>query len=386
MVQLDERGDAVVCGAVGDPFQVQPYVGLLLVAALVAPAGAAHAATGPVMYPRGIGADLGPDVTALGVTVRGGDDPAGLRIGTLDGRTYWQTQVAAGTTYVGVTPDAGYASSVTGASIVVVVTYHDAGSGQLTLRTASGDTKTVAELAGTNAWRLAAVGLDGAALGGGELRLAGVAGGTPADITVAQVRITRTGPQATLGPTATDTGLSPRAGDNEAGLVTGTIAGRGFWRTNATAPPPATNYLYMNVADSYAYNTSDIVMVSVDYLDAGNGSVICHDQAGGHEDLGKEPGGHQQQEQETRDPGCGALVRLSEHRVPLVLGPGGPDRHATIVRERGRGLIATWAGLRPADGGRRKSYFGRLKRPYTSAASRTASRAASWPMTAGRGR
>lgn len=248
---------------------------LLLIAALLAPAGPAHAA-GPVMYPRGIGADLGPEVEALGVTVRGGDDPAGLRTGTLDGRTYWQTQVAAGTAYIGVSPDAGYASSVTGAPVVVVVTYHDAGSGQLTLRTPDGDTKTVAELAGTDAWRLAAVGLDGAALGGGELRLSGVAGGAPSDITVAQVRITRTGPQATLGPTATDTGLSPRAGDNEAGLVTGTVAGRGFWRTNAAAPPPATNYLYMNVADSYAYDTGDIVMVSVDYLDAGNGSLFLH--------------------------------------------------------------------------------------------------------------
>ncbi|GIJ63965.1 hypothetical protein Vau01_114810 [Virgisporangium aurantiacum] len=253
-----------------------------MVTALAAPAGAAHAAPGPVMYPRGIGADFGPDAVSLGVAVRAGDDPAGLRTGTLDGRTYWQTQVAAGTTYVGITADPGYASSVSEASIVVVVTYHDAGSGQLTLRTAAGDTKTVADLAGTNAWRLAAVGLDGDALAG-EVLLAGVAGGAPSDITVAQVRMTTTGPQATLGPTATDTGLSPRAGDNEAGLVTGTVAGRGFWRTNAAAPPPGTNYLYMNVADSYAYNTNDIVMVSVDYLDAGSGSLFLHYDSPGEE-------------------------------------------------------------------------------------------------------
>ncbi|UWP80006.1 discoidin domain-containing protein [Dactylosporangium fulvum] len=254
--------------------------------ALLVPVSAAHAATGPDMYPRGIGADLGPDVVALGVRVRGGDDPAGLRTGTLDGRTYWQTQVAAGTSYFGVTPDAAYAASVAQASIVVVVTYYDAGSGQLTLRTASGDTKTVADLTGTNAWRLAAVGLDGAALtagGAGELRLAGVNGGAPSDITVAQVRITKTGPQATLGPTPTGTGLSPRAGDNEAGLVTGTLAGRGYWRTNAAAPAPATNYLYMNVADSYAYNTTDIVMVSVDYFDAGNGTLFLHYDSPGEE-------------------------------------------------------------------------------------------------------
>ncbi|MER7005910.1 discoidin domain-containing protein [Dactylosporangium sp. NPDC000555] len=259
---------------------------LLLATALLVPVSAAHAAAGPVMYPRGIGADFGPDVVTLGVRVRGGDDPSGLRTGALDGRSYWQTQVAAGTSYVGVTPDAAYAASVAQASIVVVVTYHDTGSGQLTLRTASGDTKTIADLAGTNAWRQAAVGLDGATLSAGdtgELRLAGVTGGGPSDITVAQVRITRTGPQATLGPTATDTGLSPRAGDNEAGLVTGTTAGRGYWRTNAAAPPPATNYLYLNVADSYAYDTTDIVMVSVDYLDAGSGTLFLHYDSPGDE-------------------------------------------------------------------------------------------------------
>ncbi|GAB3845245.1 hypothetical protein GCM10027610_061120 [Dactylosporangium cerinum] len=255
------------------------WLAVVAAAALLVPAGAAHAAPGPVMYPRGVGADLGPAPVTLGLAARAGDDPSGLRTGTLDGRGYWQTQVAAGTSYLGVTPDAGYAASVAQAPVVVVVTYYDAGSGRVTLRTPSGDTKTVADLAGTNAWRLAAVGLDGAALAG-ELRLAAndnAAGNAAAsDLTVAQVRITRTGPQAVLGPTATDTGLGPRAGDNEAGLVTGATAGRGYWKTNAAAPPPGTNYLYMNVSDSYAYNTTDIVMVSVDYLDSGNGTLFLH--------------------------------------------------------------------------------------------------------------
>ncbi|GAA3208852.1 discoidin domain-containing protein [Dactylosporangium siamense] len=247
------------------------WLTVVAAAALLVPAGAAHAAAGPVMYPRGVGVDLGPEPVTLGLRARAGDDPAGLRTGTLDGRGYWQTQVAAGTSYLGLTSDAGYAASAAQAPVVVVVTYYDAGSGQVTLRTPSGDTKTVADLAGTNTWRLAAVGLEGAALTG-ELRLAA----TDNDLTVAQVRITRTGPQAVLGPTATDTGLSPRAGDNEAGLVTGAAAGRGYWKTNAAAPPPGTNYLYLNVSDSYAYDTTDIVMVSVDYLDSGNGTLFLH--------------------------------------------------------------------------------------------------------------
>ncbi|HTJ35481.1 MAG TPA: glycosyl hydrolase family 28-related protein [Dactylosporangium sp.] len=249
---------------------------VLLVAALVAPGAAAYAAAGPVMYPRGVGADLGPAPATLGLRVRAGDAEAGLRTGTLDGRGYWQTQAAAGTTYLGLTADAGYADSVAAAPVVVVVTYHDDGAGRLTLRTAAGETSAVADLAGTGAWRLAAVGLPGAALTTGELRLAGEDGGAPVDITVAQVRITASGPQAVLGPTASDSGLSPRAGDNEAGLVTGTAAGRGFWRTNAAAPAPGTNYLYFNVADSYAYDTRDIVLVSVDYLDSGNGTLFLH--------------------------------------------------------------------------------------------------------------
>ncbi|MEN3305312.1 MAG: hypothetical protein V7603_1514 [Micromonosporaceae bacterium] len=254
---------------------------LLFLTALVIPTHAAHGAagSGPVAYPRGVGADLGPDAVTLGAAVRAGDSPSGLRTGTLDGRTYWQTQVAAGTSYVGITADAGYAASVATQSIVVMVTYYDTGTGQLTLRTASGDTKPVVDLTGTNAWRLAAVELAGGTLasgGGAEIRLAADTGGTASDITIAQVRITTAGPQATLGANETDTGISPHAGDNPAGLVTGTIAGRGYWQTNAAAPAPATNYLYMNVADGYAYDTGDIVLVSVDYFDAGNGRLFLH--------------------------------------------------------------------------------------------------------------
>jgi len=256
-----------------------PFGALLLVAAaLVVPAQAAHAATaaGPVMYPGGIGADLGPSPVTLGMTVRGGDSPAGLLTGTLDGRTYWRTQAAAGTTYLGVTPNADYAATVAAKSVVVVITYHDTGSGQLTLRTAAGDIRVIGNLTGTNAWRQAAIGLDGAALtstGGNELRLAGTVDGGPADITVGQIRITAAGPSVTLGANPTDTGISANPGDNPAGLITGTAAGRGFWQTNGASPAPGTNYFYMNVADTYAYNTTDVVLVSVDFFDEGNGTL-----------------------------------------------------------------------------------------------------------------
>jgi hypothetical protein len=103
-----------------------------------------------------------------------------------------------------------------------------------------------------------------------------VTGDAPADVTIAQIRITAAGPRADLGPVVTDTGLSVRAGDNPDGLITGTAAGRGYWQTNAASPSPGTGFIYANVSDAYAYNTSDIVLVSVDYFDAGNGRMFMH--------------------------------------------------------------------------------------------------------------
>ena len=224
---------------------------LALVAALAVPAGAA-----PVLYPNGIGADLGPTPLTQGVTATAGDNAAGLRTGSVDGHSYWQTDVSAGTTYLNFAPDPDYA--VTG-PVVALVTYYDSGAGTLSL-----NGNSIAVLAGSNTWKHAATTLPALT----SVRLSG-----SVDITVAQLRITAAGPSATLGPNATNTGITPNPGDNPSGLITGTAAGRGYWQTNAASAAPGTNYLYMNVADSYAYNAKDIVLVSIDYLDAGNGTL-----------------------------------------------------------------------------------------------------------------
>ncbi|QUQ62561.1 glycosyl hydrolase family 28-related protein [Kutzneria sp. CA-103260] len=229
-------------------------LGLLvtLVAALAVPATAA-----PVWYPNGIGADLGPNPLTLGVTATAGDNAAGLRTGTVGGHSYWQTDVSAGTSHLDFAPDPDY--TVAG-PVVAMVTYYDSGTGAISLNGVS-----VATLAGSNTWKQAATTLPALA----SVRLSGGV----SDITVAQIRITAAGPTATLGSNATNTGVTPNPGDNPSGLVTGTAAGRDYWQTNAAAPAPATNYFYMNVADSYAYNTTNVVLVSVDYLDAGNGTL-----------------------------------------------------------------------------------------------------------------
>src|SRR3954463_450431 len=94
----------------------------------------AHAAT---MYPSGVGADLGPTPTTLGVQPGAGDDPAGLRTGTEQGRTYWQTNQAAGTGYLEFDVDSDYVDYVNEIGtddVLVTVTYLDSGSGTLDLQ------------------------------------------------------------------------------------------------------------------------------------------------------------------------------------------------------------------------------------------------------------
>lgn len=259
--------------------RILPTLILALIAALgLSAVGAtrATAAGAPVIYPNGIGADLGPSPTTLGLAARAGDNAAGLLTGTTASKSYWQTQVSANTDFLGFAPSGNYLASLGGKPVVVLVTYYDTGSGELDLRTASGTAESLAALSGTNTWQRASIELSAADFSSGsapEVQLSGTSGGAPIDITVAAIRITTAGPSATLGPIATNSGLTPNAGDNPSGLVTGTVAGRGYWQTNAAASAPATNYFYMNVNDNYAFNTTDTVLVSVDYFDSGNGTL-----------------------------------------------------------------------------------------------------------------
>ena len=179
-------------------------LGLLvaLVAALAVPAGAA-----PVLYPDGVGADLGPTPLTLGVTASAGDNAAGLRTGSVDGHSYWQTDVSAGTSYLDFAPDPDYA--VTG-PVVALVTYYDSGAGTLILNGGA-----VATLAGSNTWKHAATTLPALT----SVRLSG-----SVDITVAQLRITAAGPSATLGANPSNAGISPNPGDNPSGLITPSAA------------------------------------------------------------------------------------------------------------------------------------------------------------------
>ncbi|MGW7684812.1 discoidin domain-containing protein [Kribbella sp. NPDC054772] len=232
----------------------------------------AHAAT---MYPSGVGADLGPAPTTLGVQPAAGDDPAGLRTGTEQGRTYWQTNRAAGTGYLEFDVDHDYVDEIGTDDVLVTVTYLDSGSGTLDLQyDAKADPQQDApavQLTNTGQWKTGVFALSGIAftnrLGDADVRVFGQS----TDITIAALRISTAGASVQLGATPIQSAISPRAGDDASHLVTGVQDGRPYWQTDRTAPAPGTNFFYMNVADTYLYDNRGLVLVSIDYFDEGNG-------------------------------------------------------------------------------------------------------------------
>ncbi|MEU8222410.1 glycosyl hydrolase family 28-related protein [Kribbella sp. NPDC048915] len=240
---------------------------------------AVPAARAAAMYPSGVGADLGPTPTTLGVRPAAGDDPAGLRIGTEQGRGYWQTNQAAGTGYLEFDVDHDYVDEIGTDDVLVTVTYLDSGSGTLELQyDAKADPQQDADdirLAGTGGWRTGVFQLTDIAftdrLGDADVRLFG-----SADVTIAGLRISTAGAAVQLGANPVQNGISPRAGDDAAHLITGTQDGRAYWQTDRTAPPPGTNFFYLNVADTYLYDNQNLVLVSVDYFDEGNGQFGLH--------------------------------------------------------------------------------------------------------------
>ncbi|WP_427893217.1 discoidin domain-containing protein [Kribbella sp. GL6] len=253
--------------------RVLPLV--LLTGVLAVPT--AHAAT---MYPSGVGADLGPTPTTLGLKPAAGDDPAGLRTGTAQGRTYWQTNRAAGTGYLEFDVDHDYVDEIGTDNVLVTVTYLDSGSGTLDLQYDAKDNPqqdaTDVPLTNTGQWKTGVFALTGISftnrLGDADLR---VFGGSD-DVTIAGLRISTAGASVQLGATPVQNGISPRAGDDASHLITGVQDGRPYWQTDRTAPSPGTNFFYMNVADTYLYDNHGLVLVSIDYFDEGNGRFGLH--------------------------------------------------------------------------------------------------------------
>ena len=247
---------------------------LLLTGILAAPP--AQAAT---MYPSGVGADLGPTPTTLGVKPAAGEDPAGLQTGTEQGRNYWRTNQAANTSFFSFDVDHDYVNELNTDDVVVSVAYLDSGTGTLQLEyDAAADPQAKADdvqLKNTGLWQTGTFTLNDIEfadrLGGADLRLSG-----SADITVASLRISTFGASVQLGEAPVQSGITPRAGDRPEGLITGVQDGRPYWQTDHTAPAPGANFFYMNVSDTYLYDNRNLVLVSIDYFDEGNGQFGLH--------------------------------------------------------------------------------------------------------------
>ncbi|MFC0625511.1 discoidin domain-containing protein [Kribbella deserti] len=261
----------------------------LLLLALPAPAEAA-----PIMYPSGVGVDLGPAPTTLGVKPAAGEDPAGLRTGTEQGKAYWRTTRAANTEFLSFDVDGDYVAALSTNDVVVTVTYLDTGSGVLKLQyDAEADPTTSATaipLANSGEWKTGTFELADIKfanrLGGADVRLTGDAAANN-DITIAGLRISTFGASAQLGANPQQNGINVRAGDRGEGLITGTEQGRTYWQTNLAAPPPGTGFFYLNVSDTFLYDNRNLVLVSIDYFDEGNGRLGLHYDSPGDELIDK---------------------------------------------------------------------------------------------------
>ncbi|NUS16454.1 MAG: coagulation factor 5/8 type domain-containing protein [Streptomyces sp.] len=242
---------------------------------MLLPASLPAWAAAPTLYPLGVGADLGPAPFTLGLTATAGDDAGGLRTGAQDGTPYWRTDVAAGAGYLAFDLDQDYTDTVSAGRLTVAVTYLDSGSGTLRLTRGggSGDPLGSVTLKDSGAFTTEAFPVPADFSAGRELRISGVdGGGAPADVTVARVRVAA-GLSVDLGAAVDSHGVSPRAGDNDSHLVTGTVDGRSYWQTDQSHPGAETGFFYMNADDTVLYDTTDPVAVSIDYYDQGNGSI-----------------------------------------------------------------------------------------------------------------
>lgn len=234
---------------------------------------------GPDLFPSGVGVDFGDAPATLGVRPIAGDP---LRTGVLQGRGYWQTR------HIHLDLDSEFVGRLGGAAVVVSVTFHDSGTGGLALHYDAQDDPAAAapavSVTGTGQWRSGTFFLDDARLAdrlnGADMRLSNTAGDQ--DITIAAVRVGSVGASVGLGAVPVESGISARAGDDPSGLVTGVRDEQSYWQTNA-----GTNYFYMNVADTFRYDTRNLVLVSVDYLDEGNGALALHYDSPGDELIDK---------------------------------------------------------------------------------------------------
>ncbi|MCR2807056.1 S-layer homology domain-containing protein [Paenibacillus soyae] len=278
--------------------RAQSLTARMLVALMAATAfavGPAQAGAEEESVSIALGAAVMPD----GMTARAGDNPDGLKTGSIAGRDYWQTDKSAGTYYFYMNVDDGYLMDNTEYNVDVTVDYYDSGNGKIVLQydAASANFKDgpLYQYGNTGEWKSHTFSLTDAQFANGtngaDFRLGIEGAGSPAaenaELTAAKVTVKKTPKSVptetvgiTLGTAPVENGITGRPGDGPPeGMVTGELDGKGFWRTNQTVNPadPGQNilYYYFNVSDSYLFENEDQdVYVTVEYYDSGSGAIV----------------------------------------------------------------------------------------------------------------
>lgn len=246
-----------------------------------------------------VGVTLGAEVVRNGIVPWAGDNPDGLVTGSAGDKTYWQTDKSAGTSYLYMNVDDSYLYDSDRYDVEVTVEYWDEGNGSFVLQY---DAQSAAfkdgvkfDYTDTKTWKSQKFTLTDAKFAnranGADFRISVEGGGINADLNpelkVASVAVIKRPKAGTaesvsiqLGETPAENGITARPGDGPAsGLQTGTIGGKGYWRTNQTVSQtdPGQNilYLYFNVDNGYLFENEDQdVYVTVEYYDSGNGAMV----------------------------------------------------------------------------------------------------------------
>jgi hypothetical protein len=238
------------------------------------------AAAGPTVdvdrYPTGIGADLAAAPRTHGIAVATAPTPDAQVTGEESGRGYWRTDTAAGAERLALDLVDEYVGRLAGTPGYLVVDHR---AGEAVVATSGAETLDAgaAEADGDgDGWTTTVVALPAGALDAAadsEVELAASEG----DLTVASVRVVAQGTSVDLGPTVAENGIAVRAGDDTAGLVTGTDDGRGYWQTGRAQ---GTNFVYANVSNTYALNTTDRVLVDATVQQGGGSLFLQYDSPG----------------------------------------------------------------------------------------------------------
>ncbi|MEU6250553.1 glycosyl hydrolase family 28-related protein [Glycomyces sp. NPDC047010] len=227
-------------------------------------------------YPTGVGADLSEVPRTHGIAVATTPTADAQATGEQAGREYWRTDTAAGAERLALDLADEYVDRLAGTPGYLVV---DHLAGEVVVATSGAealDAGTAEEDGDGDGWTTTVVALPAGALDAAadpEVALAAADG----DLTVASIRVVTQGTSVDLGPTVAEHGIAVRAGDDTAGLVTGTDGDRGYWQTGRAQ---GTNFVYANVSNTYALDTTDRVLVDATVQEGGGSLFLQYDSPG----------------------------------------------------------------------------------------------------------